>query len=163
MTPERWKQIEQIFFKAIELPQDKRPSFLLAECGDDSELFYEVESLLHHENQTGAMMKTIISHAANSFAQKESENLKGKRIGAYRLIDLIGQGGMAEVYKAVRDDDQYQKQVAIKLIRGERTFLIGRFWHERQILANLEHNNIARFLEGGTTPEGYSLFSNGVY
>lgn len=154
MTPERWKQVEQIFFKAIELPQDKRPSFLLAECGDDSELFYEVESLLHQEDETGAMMKTIISHAADSFTQKGIENLKGKRIGAYRLIDLIGKGGMAEVYKAVRDDDQYQKQVAIKLIRGERTFLIGRFWHERQILANLEHNNIARFLEGGTTSEG---------
>ncbi len=92
MTPERWKQIEQIFFKAVEIPQDKRPSFLLAECGDDSELFYEVESLILHENQAGAMMKTIISHAANSFAQKESENLKGKRIGAYRLIDLIGAG-----------------------------------------------------------------------
>ncbi len=154
MTPERWKQIEQIFFKAIELPQDKRPSFLTVECGDDSELFYEVESLLQQEDQTGAMMKTIISQAADSFSKEEPGNLKGKRIGAYRLLDLIGQGGMAEVYKAVRDDDQYQKQVAIKLIRGERTFLIGRFWHERQILANLEHNNIARFLEGGTTPEG---------
>jgi serine/threonine protein kinase len=150
MTPERWKQVEQIFFKAIELPQEKRPSFLLAECGDDSELFCEVESLLHQEDETGAIMKTIISHAADSFTRKGIENLKGKRIGAYRLIDLIGKGGMAEVYKAVRDDDQYQKQVAIKLIRGERSFLIGRFWHERQILANLEYHNIARFLEGGT-------------
>ncbi|HEY7160280.1 MAG TPA: hypothetical protein VH815_03435, partial [Acidobacteriota bacterium] len=89
MTPDRWKQIEQIFFKAIELPQEKRPSFLLAECAGDSELFFEVESLLNHEDQTGAMMKTIISHAADSFTQNEFQDLRGKRIGAYRLIDLI--------------------------------------------------------------------------
>jgi eukaryotic-like serine/threonine-protein kinase len=155
MTPDRWKQIEHIFFKAVELPQDKRPAFLLAECGQDSELFHEVESLLQQEDQTGAMLKTIISHAADSFSQQEPGNLKGKRFGAYLLTELVGQGGMAEVYKAVRDDDQYQKQVAIKLIHHNKfSFLISRFWHERQILANLEHSNIARFLEGGTSSDG---------
>ena len=81
---------------------------------------------------------------------------EGKRIGPYRIIGLIGQGGMAEVYRAIRDDDQYQKQVAIKLIRTNigAVFLIKRFQQERQILASLEHACIARFLEGGTTEDG---------
>lgn len=155
MTPDRWKQIEEIFNKAIELPLNQRALFLEGLCGDDKELFSEVESLLQQDDETGAMLKTIISHAADSLSKKDSVDFAGKHIGPYRITGLIGQGGMAEVYKAVRDDDQYQKQVAIKVIRHDRvSFLIGRFWHERQILANLEHSNIARFLEGGTTDEG---------
>jgi len=155
MTPDRWKKIEEIFNQAVELPLAERSMFLKRICGNDQELFIEVDSLLQQDDETGAMLKTIISHAADSLSKKESADFAGKHIGPYRITGLIGQGGMAEVYKAVRDDDQYQKQVAIKVIRHDRvSFLIGRFWHERQILANLEHSNIARFLEGGTTDEG---------
>lgn len=155
MTPDRWKQIEEIFNRAIELPLNQRPIFLQGICGNDQELFSEVESLLQQDDQTGSMLKTIISRAADSLSQKDTSDLSGKRIGPYRITGLVGKGGMAEVYKAIRDDDQYQKQVAIKVIRHDRvSLLIGRFWHERQILANLEHPNIARFLEGGTTEEG---------
>ncbi len=154
MTPDRWKKIEDIFNHAVELPLNERPTFLQGICGNDKELLLEIESLLHQDEETGAMLKTIISKAADSLSQKDID-LSGKRIGPYRITGLIGQGGMAEVYKAVRDDDQYQKQVAIKIIGHDRgSFLIGRFWHERQILATLEHSNIARFLEGGTTDEG---------
>lgn len=155
MTPDRWKKIEEIFNQAIEVPLEERSIFLQRICGNDQELFIEVDSLLHQDDETGAMLKTIISHAADSLSKKGSADFSGKHIGPYRITGLIGQGGMAEVYKAVRDDDQYQKQVAIKVIRHDRvSFLIGRFWHERQILANLEHSNIARFLEGGSTDEG---------
>ncbi len=154
MTPDRWKKIEDIFNQAVELPLNERPTFLQGICGTDKELLLEIESLLQQDDETGAMLKTIISKAADSLSHKDVD-LAGKRIGPYRITGLIGQGGMAEVYKAVRDDDQYQKQVAIKIIRHDSvSFLIGRFWHERQILATLEHSNIARFLEGGTTDEG---------
>ncbi len=85
----------------------------------------------------------------------------GRHIGPYRVLSEIGHGGMGAVYRAVRDDDQYPKQVAIKLLR-EGTgseLVIERFKAERQILANLEHPNIARLIDGGTTEEGWQYFS----
>jgi serine/threonine-protein kinase len=155
MNEDRWKQIEEIFYEALGIPEFERSLFLKKACGADSELFSEVQSLLLQDDKTGAMLKTIISKATEIISHEEFSNLIGKRFGPYRITGLIGQGGMAEVYKAVRDDDEYQKNVAIKLIRRDKvSFLISRFWHERQILANLEHSNIARFLEGGTTQEG---------
>src|SRR5207244_928811 len=85
----------------------------------------------------------------------------GRRIGPYRVLGEIGHGGMGAVYRAVRDDDQYQKQVAIKLLRGGTgsELVIERFKAERQILANLEHPNIARLIDGGTAEEGWPWFS----
>ncbi len=156
MTPERWKQIEEIFSRAIELPQPEREAYLQNICAGDAELLGEIESLLQEETGTGTLFATAISKAAGSLSEDESIQLEGKRIGPYRITGLIGEGGMAEVYSAVRDDDQYQKQVAIKLIRTNvgASFLIRRFRHERQILASLEHPCIARFLEGGTTEDG---------
>jgi eukaryotic-like serine/threonine-protein kinase len=85
----------------------------------------------------------------------------GRHIGPYRVLGEIGHGGMGAVYRAVRDDDQYQKQVAIKLLRegNGSDLVIERFKVERQILANLEHPNIARLIDGGTTQEGWLYFS----
>ncbi|HSE40209.1 MAG TPA: serine/threonine-protein kinase [Acidobacteriota bacterium] len=155
MTPERWKKIEEIFSQAIELPKTERTQFLQRTCADDSELLAELQSLLQQDYPTGTLMGTVISHAAGSLSESELKKLEGRHIGPYRITGLIGQGGMAEVYSAIRDDDQYQKQVAIKLIRNPgAAFLIKRFQHERQILASLEHPCIARFLEGGTTEDG---------
>ena len=140
------------------MPQHERENFLKTTCANDSELRFEVESLLAQDTETGTMMQTLISKAAGSL---RSSDLTGKRIGPYRIISLTGEGGMAQVYKAVRDDDQYQKVVAIKIMRQDSAplFLISRFWYERQILANLEHPCIARFLEGGTTEEGIPYFA----
>ena len=156
MTPDRWKQIEEIFSQAIELPATERTAFLQHTCGNDEELLGEIESLLQQKVETGTLFATAISKAAGSLSEDEIKVFEGKRIGPYRIIGLIGQGGMAEVYRAIRDDDQYQKQVAIKLIRTNigAVFLIKRFQQERQILASLEHACIARFLEGGTTQDG---------
>ncbi len=155
MTPERWKKIEEIFSHAVELPQQERAAFLQDSCAGDIELISEIESLLiQQHDETGTLFGTAISKAAGSLSEEELKGLEGRRIGPYRITGLIGQCGMAEVYSAVRDDDQYQKQVAIKLIRNVGTaFLIKRFHHERQILASLEHPCIARFLEGGTTED----------
>ncbi len=160
MTPERWKQIEKIFYDAVDLPDQERTHFLEEACINDPELRQEVESLLQQEKGTGTILKTLISNAAESLPLSEIPDLTGTRIGAYRIIGLIGQGGMAQVYKAVRDDDQYQKIVAIKIIRQDvvPSLLIHRFWYERQILANLEHPYIARFLEGGTTEDRIPYF-----
>ena len=85
----------------------------------------------------------------------------GQRVGPYQIVAAIGQGGMGEVYRAIRVDDQYQKEVAIKLIRAgrESQLVIARFKNERQILADLEHPNIARLLDGDTTADGIPYFA----
>jgi serine/threonine protein kinase len=84
----------------------------------------------------------------------------GRKIGQYKLVEKLGSGGMGEVYRAVRDDDQFQKQVAIKLIRQgyDSDLIVRRFRNERQILASLEHSNIALLLDGGTTEDSLPFF-----
>ncbi len=79
---------------------------------------------------------------------------RGQNVGPYQIVEEIGQGGMGEVYRAVRADGQYSKQVAIKMVQGGSSLLVERFRHERQILASLEHANIARLLDGGTAENG---------
>lgn len=155
MTPERWHQIEEIFFAALDLLPGERDSFIKGACAGDDDLRREVESLLEKEDEKETLMATAIQAVARSLSA-QGDDLTGRRIGPYRVTGHIGEGGMAEVVKAIRDDDEYQKQVAIKLVkRGMVTSLmLGRFRHERQILASLEHPNIARLLEGGTTADG---------
>jgi non-specific serine/threonine protein kinase/serine/threonine-protein kinase len=84
----------------------------------------------------------------------------GRRVGPYELVREIGRGGMGAVYLATRADDEYRKQVAVKVIRSNHDpeFIRQRFQHERQILADLEHPNIARLIDGGSTKEGLPYF-----
>src|SRR5262249_4978029 len=83
----------------------------------------------------------------------------GRRVGSYQLVERLGEGGMGEVYRAFRADDQFRMQVAVKLVRtGGATILFHRFKNERQILATLEHPNIARLLDGGTADDGRPYF-----
>ena len=93
---------------------------------------------------------------AQAFAAAEHTSRVGERIGAYRIVDILGTGGMGHVFKAVRDDDQYRAEVAIKLMRTDVSdkHAEQRFKTERQILAGLDHRNIARMLDGGTTAGG---------
>jgi serine/threonine-protein kinase len=133
-----------------------RPVFLSAVCGGDPALREEVESLLAAAERTLNMLHQPVREAARSVAA--SEPLSHHRIGNFELIRLIGEGGMGEVYLAARADDQFRQYVAIKLMRlgMERAHdLLPRFLAERQILANLDHPNIARLLDGGLTPEGW--------
>jgi len=155
MDQARWRQVEEIFLAAAERAPAEREALLRLACGGDGELRAEVESLLAHE--AGA---TFIQHAvageARLLEREAGEGPVGQRIGPYRLTALVGHGGMGTVYAAVRDDDQYHQQVALKLVRRglDTEHLLGRFRHERQILATLEHPNIARLLDGGTTRDG---------
>jgi serine/threonine protein kinase len=155
MTPDQWRQIEVIFHAAVDRAPDERAAFLDHAGAGDPELRQEVESLLAQEG-LGTRLAAAVSDAAKSLATATSEDRVGQRIGPYRVTGIVGQGGMGAVYQAVRDDDQYRKQVAIKLVkRGLDTeFILSRFRHERQILASLEHPHIARLLDGGTTDDG---------
>lgn len=159
MTPERWRRIEEIFQAVAEQPNANREALLDQACGDDAELRREVASLLSHEGEDG-FIQSMIAGGTDLLERHDDEAIIDSHIGVYRVTGLIGHGGMGTVYAAVRDDDQYRQQVALKLVkRGMDTqFVVHRFRHERQILASLEHPNIARLLDGGTTHDGLPYF-----
>ncbi len=150
----RWLRIEYLFYAALEL-EEGRTAFLDEACGADGELRKEVESLLHSSGQTMGFLRQPVLQAAQQITEEES--LSGKRIGAYQLLRQIGEGGMGKVYLAARADDLYRKEVAIKTVQGglgQNRAMLLRFRSERQILANLDHPNIARLLDGGITEDG---------
>jgi serine/threonine protein kinase len=155
MNPERWQRVKQLLDQAIVLEESERSSFLDRECGNDADLRREIDSLLasHDEAGTGFLKAPAIN------LPKETQTAPartGRRIGVYQIIEEIGRGGMGEVYRAARADGQFTKEVAVKLVRGglDTAFVLERFRNERQILATLDHPNIARLLDGGTTDDG---------
>ena len=163
MTGDNWERVEALFLVAADLPSEEQARFLDEACNGDSALRAELESLLVSDRKNGeAISRAVGAEAALLFSSDEAgrEPLAGDRLGAYRVVREIGRGGMGAVYLATRDDDQYRKQVAIKVVkRGMDTVeVLGRFRHERQILANLDHPYIARLLDGGTTPDGRPFF-----
>ena len=158
MTPERWQQVKETLAEALERndPHD-RAFFLDATCADDTALRSEVESLLSQppdefENCADAGGLAHPGHVA-------AANI-GRRLGAYELVRELGRGGMGTVWLAKRADQQFEKLVAIKLLkRGTDTDeVLRRFEAERQILARLTHPNIAGLLDAGTTPDGLPYF-----
>ncbi|HEY6802351.1 MAG TPA: serine/threonine-protein kinase [Pyrinomonadaceae bacterium] len=162
MTPEAWQKLKAIFHAALELEPREREVLLDDACSGDPSLRSQIEKLLalHEDNHPFLEAPAIIDVGVIDEPSSAVEHLLGKRIGPYEIIRELGHGGMGTVYLAVRADDQYRKQVAIKLInRGMDTeMILRRFTMERQILANLEHPNIARLLEGGSTPDGLPYF-----
>ncbi len=160
MTPERWQQIQELFHAALDQAPDDRAAFLEQACAGDRALRDEVESLLASGAEVGSFIEGAIQGVAESVTSDQAGQAAGRRIGPYKLIREIGRGGMGAVYLAERADDQYRKQVAVKLVKGGMGTdeILRRFRHERQILANLDHPNIARLLDGDTTEEGLPYF-----
>jgi non-specific serine/threonine protein kinase/serine/threonine-protein kinase len=166
MDPQTWQQLKRVFLAAIELAPEDRAAFLSQACADKANLRLQVERLLRSHDDAGLFLVStaavdagVISAGGRAQVTDDTERV-GQRIGPYEIIRELGHGGMGTVFLAVRADDQYRKQVAIKLVnRGMDTDLIlRRFMMERQILANLEHPNIARLLEGGSTLDGLPYF-----
>ena len=157
MSPERRTQLKALFGESLELPAAERSAFLASAC-DDGDLIAEVQSLLDAHEQPGKFMDCASQELrAAAFAASSAAGSRiGERIGAYRIVGVLGTGGMGDVFEAVRDDDQYHAQVAIKLMRADvrSSFTEQRFRSERQILARLDHRNIARLFDGGTTDTG---------
>ena len=154
MTPERRQRVEELFEAALAREPATWASFLAEAAAGDANLAQEVLALL---DSHGKAFGDRTLESPSEFVALPV----GRRIGPYRVLSEIGHGGMGTVYRAIRDDDQYRKQVAIKLVRRgmDSDFVIQRFRAERQILANLEHPNIARLIDGGTTEEGWPYFS----
>jgi serine/threonine protein kinase len=158
MTPERWQQIKHVLDEAIALDAARRRPYLERIGSADPDLCSEVETLLRHHLQaaSGFLVKPMFKDRADSSPTKPILSRVGNRVGVYQLLEEIGQGGMGSVYRAARADGQYEKQVAVKLVRSgyDTESVLERFRHERQILASLDHPNIARLLDGGTTDDG---------
>lgn len=151
-----WNRVGELLAAVRALPAEKRGSFLDRSCAGDAELRAEIESLLQHDADESEFVEAVQRAAADALQDEvPSAESAGGTVGPYRLIRPLGSGGMATVWLAARDDDEYHKEVAIKLMHvAESPALHARFLSERQILATLNHPNIARLLDGGTTDAG---------
>lgn len=153
MDPQRWQQIKTIYQSALDAATDEREAFVHAKCHDDKELAAEVLKLLDVPTRSVGDIEAIVGAASSAL---DHSALTDQPVGPYRLLGVIGQGGMGQVFLAERADDEFEQRVAIKMAHwlGASEELAQRFLQERQILAHLEHPNIARLLDGGRTDSG---------
>jgi len=149
-----WERIQSLFLEAVDLDPDERASFLDTACAGDADMRREVESLIAHDGSDEHGIADALEDTAQSLF--ESESLSGTWLGVWRVLKEIGRGGMGTVYLACRDDDHFQKHVAIKVVKWgmDTAEMVNRFRHERQILAHLDHPYIARLIDGGSTSMG---------
>ena len=136
MTPERWQRLEAVLRGAIDLDAETRDRYLQDCCGDDEELRREAESLLAFEPHADTLILGALQAAVADFEDDDPALTAGERLGDYRIVREIGRGGMGTVYLAERDDKQFQKQVAIKVVtHGMSTEqVLRRFRRERRSL-----------------------------
>lgn len=151
---EEQNRLTDIFNSALEREPSERGEFLRQACGQDEKLRAEVESLL------GRYDSAFLENAAGSEFLHDpisSETMIGRQLGAYRIVQEIGHGGMAVVFLAERADQEYRKRVAIKMVKlgVDSKEILSRFRNERQTLASLDHPNIVKLLDGGSTEEGW--------
>jgi eukaryotic-like serine/threonine-protein kinase len=157
MTPERWSAIREIFDAVVELPPEHRAKALEQGCGGDPALRAELEAILEHSERAPAFVdEPLFTGRKGAPAEDAGDALLGRRIGAYLVESTIASGGMGTVYRGSRADQQFYKQVALKVVKrgmdsGE---IVRRFSTERQILANLNHPNIVALLDAGVLEDG---------
>lgn len=158
MEPERWQRLEELFFAGLELDAAGRAGLLARADGEDPELAREVAAMLaaHDSGEGQGIERFLLVDPPETRPGVHLNTRLGTQVGAYRLVELIGRGGMGEVYLAERADGEFQQRVAVKLLRAglDSAQAIARFRAEREILARLEHPHIARLLDGGVTEEG---------
>lgn len=156
MNQTDWSKVKEIFNSALDCEANKRAEFLATAC-PNSFIRQEVEALIQAHEAAGDFIDEPAYKATLGSALATIDNTwVEKKIGPYQVERELGRGGMGVVYLATRADDQYKKQVAIKLVSGVKVdFVLRRFLTERQILATLDHPNIAKLLDGGTTEEDF--------
>lgn len=149
------EKLKSIFADAIELPKADRLSFVLDACDGDQVLNAEVISLLDAADSTRNLIEENVIDLSKQITEKELD-LTGKRFGNYRIVREIGHGGMGTVFLARRDDGEFDQDVALKIVRQSiaDSAVIERFRRERQILAGLNHPNIAALHDGGISEIG---------
>ncbi len=175
MEKVRWKEIEELFEAVVDLAPNDREHRLSEIRAADPELADEVSKLINDYSEAGDFIESPawtdslmlgktergrIGASLDDEIRRGDGSLIGQRLGVYKLTKELGRGGMGAVYLAERDDGEFRQRVALKVIkRGMDTdFIVRRFRNERQILATLDHPNIARLLDGGTTDDGLPFF-----
>jgi tetratricopeptide (TPR) repeat protein len=146
-------RLSRLFLEARALPPDAIPGFLDAECGADHELRAEIEAMLAHDapNATGALAARVLGMSDRSHPE---------RIGPYKILERLGEGGMGVVYRA-EQTEPIRREVAIKVIRAgtDSASVVARFEAERQMLASMDHPNIAKVFDAGSDAEGRLYFA----
>lgn len=159
MTIDQWRQVKDIFEASLEREPSVRLQFIAEQSGGDDAIRQAAEQMLRNFNESGDFLEEpALVEFGLPGAHFDPGYEQGRRIGPYRIVGEIGQGGMGAVYLAERADDTYEKRVAIKVVLsgGLRSEINRRFNIERRVLAALEHPNIARLLDGGVTDDGWS-------
>ena len=154
MHPDRWRRIKEILDVSLSLDPAEREEYLTRICESDRELREEVDSLIEAHEAAGDLFETPVAPAT------PGDPLIGARLGSYQIVEPIGRGGMGSVYRAIRADDVFHKEVAVKIVhRGlDLERVVRQFRRERQITASLDHPNIATLIDGGATPDGLPYF-----
>ncbi|MEN7343849.1 MAG: serine/threonine-protein kinase, partial [Pseudomonadota bacterium] len=152
----RWKKLNQLLAKALEQPALERDAWIDEQCGDDKALAAELRELLAFDGEeTGGLSDAIVKASARA-----TDPLIGASIGSYRVTDKIAEGGMGVVYAGDREGADFEQRVAIKVMHSHKLDDVAkaRFVAERQILASLNHPNIAKLIDGGVTDDGLPFF-----
>ncbi len=149
----QWTRVEAALDEILALPEDQWQAAAARIAGGDAELQREINSLLAVAGGADSLLDRPLTAPIVASERYSSLN-SGEQIGAYRILALIGRGGMGEVYRAERADGQFEQQVALKLMQREAAAHTARFHAERQILARLEHPGIARLYDGGVASDG---------
>src|SRR5438477_7370107 len=159
MNSDRWQKLKSILAEALEQESPSARSAVIGRsCADDVDLLHEIESLMAEADETDPFEEC--AESLEIAIPREDLSEIGRRVGAYVIIREIGRGGMGTVYLAARADGYFEKQVAIKVLnRGAATEdVVRRFRAEREVLARLDHPNIARLMDAGTMDDGRPYF-----
>ena len=160
MESSRWQQIDALFRRGLLVPSDEREDWLREVCSGDADLRGALTRLLKHDAAGRDVLADTVRASAREVAAIGRLSLEGRQLGPWSVQERLGSGGMSVVYRAFRSDQQFDKEVALKLLKPglDTEDVLRRFQTERRILAALEHPNVCRILDAGTTEEGRPFF-----
>jgi serine/threonine-protein kinase len=154
MDKVRWRQLEDLFDRALSLEPAAREKFLADVARSDPAVHIELAALLRAHESAGGFLSGAAPEPRGIDSTDTGSLAPETRLGAWRIVRFLSHGGMGEVYEAARADGQYEQRAALKLTRREAVKLLERFSAERQMLARLDHPGIARLLDGGVADDG---------
>jgi eukaryotic-like serine/threonine-protein kinase len=164
VNPDRFARVKELLLTALAHPPAERQTYLHKACAEDAALLAEVETLLAQKGRTAPEVRTgvLADLAARAIAGPARSDLRAhlpERVGPYRILGILGEGGMGVVYRAGQEEP-VRREVALKVMRAaaDTPAVIARFETERQTLARMDHPNIARLLDAASTGDGRPYF-----